>query len=255
MFATLLLLQILTLTDWILGQASSHDYKMILLPCCLAVWMNNQSQAIIICSSSTSQFVSGFLFYLPPFHPLVWCDDVRGVFSYKPIRVSLISELQQNILSDHNLLRYLFRQNFSQLSIQIQNVKGRKGLARIEHKDKLKLSIKVTKRCRKVLIFGLIRLKVWRSQVILSWWGHGVKADYLEHKIKILALHHNCWAVSAFPDHTFCHHLNGLLIDSQFYFFCLAKTFCSPMIITINPIDLERHLWNILKEIFLKIAK
>ena len=48
MFATLLLLQILTLTDWILGQASSHDYKMMLLPCCLAVWMNNQLQAIII---------------------------------------------------------------------------------------------------------------------------------------------------------------------------------------------------------------
>ena len=34
----------------------------------------------------------------------------------------------------HNLLRYLFRQNFSQLSIQIQNVEGRKCLVRIEHK-------------------------------------------------------------------------------------------------------------------------
>ena len=185
-----------------------------------------------------------------PSPSVMWCDDVRGVFSYKPIRASLISEFQQNILSDHNLLRYLFRQNFSQLSIQIQNVKGRKGLARIEHKDKLKLSIKVTKRCRKVLIFGLIRLKVWRSQVILSWWGRRVKAENSEHNIKILAVHHNNWAVSAFPDHTFCHHLNGLLIDSQFYFFCLAKTFCSPMIITVNPIDLERHLMKYFKRHF-----
>ena len=76
----------------------------------------------------------------------------------------------------HNLLRYLFRQNFSQLSIQIQNVEGRKCLVRIEHKWEVETFNKSYQKMSKGSHLWFNSIKSLEESVILSSWGCRVKA-------------------------------------------------------------------------------